>query len=587
MVDLCGDAVERIESTWGVDNLSLYAFAMEQVADSIVITDSMGKITYVNKAFEAQTGYDRSMALGNTPGIVKSGKMAEAFYERLWAILGAGETFKGIFVNRRIDGVLFSEEKVITPLRDLNGAITHFISAGRDVTSRLESERRLRELACFDDLTKLYNRVSFFEQLDVLISASSERCNGVTLLLIDLDRFKGINDALGHDIGDQVLIKVAERLVDATRLGDIVARLGGDEFTVALAGPLTDTDRESILQRICATVEVPIVVSGTPLYVGASIGVSRFPDDGGDSKALFKQADISLYEAKREGRGRAKHYSPALRKNAERYHQIYQAMRHAFGARELWVAYQPVFDLKTRKVVGVEALVRWNSQTLGTIMPAEFLPVVCDLGLGHKLTDFVLEKASSDIARANAELGVSLTVAVNVPAEELHAPGFAGKVEAALRRSALAPTSLKVEITESALIPQGESSTSALEALANAGVEIVIDDFGTGYSNLGYLSTLPVSSLKIARSFIEKSGRSENSKKIIRAIMMLASNFGVGVIAEGVETSSELEFLEEEGCRLIQGFLIARPMPIGDLINYMNSYGREADWTRGGTGKEK
>jgi diguanylate cyclase (GGDEF)-like protein/PAS domain S-box-containing protein len=554
MFDLGGDAVERIESTWGVDNLSLYGFAMEQVADSIVITDSIGKIIYVNKAFEAQTGYERSMVVGNTPAILKSGKMAEAFYERLWSVLGEGEAFKGIFVNKRRNGSLFSEEKVITPLRDLNGSITHFISAGRDVTSRLESERRLRELACFDDLTKLYNRVSFFEHLDALISASSERCNGVTLLLIDLDRFKGINDALGHDIGDQVLIKVAERLLDATRLGDIVARLGGDEFTVALAGPLTDADRESILKTNFAAVVAPIVVSGTPLYVGASIGVSRFPDDGSDSKALFKQADISLYEAKREGRGRTKHYSPALRRNAERYHQIYQAMRHAFGARELWVAYQPVFDLEIKKVVGVEALVRWHSQALGTVMPAEFLPVVSDLGLGHKLTDFVLEKASSDIARASAELNMPLSVAVNVPAEELHAPGFAEKVVALLRSSALAPTSLKVEITESALIHQGESSSSTIEALVNAGVEIVIDDFGTGYSNLGYLSTLPVSSLKIARSFIEKSGRSENSKKIIRAIMTIASNFGIGVVAEGVETSNELAFLEAEGCRFIQGF---------------------------------
>ncbi|MGT2490921.1 putative bifunctional diguanylate cyclase/phosphodiesterase [Cupriavidus basilensis] len=382
--------------------------------------------------------------------------MAEAFYERLWAILGAGETFKGIFVKQknRWRALLRGEGHHAASRSERRDYPLHLGGKGRHLAPGIRAQTA-ESWRALDDLTKLYNRASFFEQLDVLISASSERCNGVTLLLIDLDRFKGINDALGHDIGDQVLIKVAERLVDATRLGDIVARLGGDEFTVALAGPLTDTDRESILQRICATVEVPIVVSGTPLYVGASIGVSRFPDDGGDSKALFKQADISLYEAKREGRGRAKHYSPALRKNAERYHQIYQAMRHAFGARELWVAYQPVFDLKTRKVVGVEALVRWNSQTLGTIMPAEFLPVVCDLGLGHKLTDFVLEKASSDIARANAELGVSLTVAVNVPAEELHAPGFAAKVEAALRRSALAPTSLKVEITESALIPQG------------------------------------------------------------------------------------------------------------------------------------
>jgi len=560
------------------DNLSIYAFAMEQAGDSIAITEENGRVIYVNRAFELLTEYARADVIGHSLSILKSGEMSDEFYRELWSVIGAGKPFSGIFVNRKRSGSLFSEEKVITPLRDACGHITHFVSAGRDVTFRLESERRLRELACFDDLTKLHNRASFFDNLDALLSASSERCQGVTLLLIDLDRFKGINDALGHDIGDRVLTKVAERLAGAVRACDIVARLGGDEFTIALAGPLTDEDREAILQRISDQVEAPIVLPDMTLYVGASIGVSRFPDDGGDSKALFKQADISLYEAKREGRGRTKHYSPTLKRNAERYHQIYQAIRRAFSADELWVAYQPMFDLQSGQVVGVEALIRWNSKSLGPVPPIEFLPVVHDLGLGGKLTDFVLERACADIARTCHEVGTTLSVSVNIPADELHASGLAAKLEALLARIGLPPGALKIEITEGALIQEGDSTSNALESLTRAGIEIYIDDFGTGYSNLGYLGHIPVASLKIARQLIAGIRHGAYSAKIIRAIIHLASALGVGVIAEGLETREELHFLMAEGCRFAQGFALARPMPIGELVHYLKTRGAGRGW---------
>ncbi|WP_084085549.1 putative bifunctional diguanylate cyclase/phosphodiesterase [Cupriavidus malaysiensis] len=569
----CAGETGRCGPACATDNLSLYAFAMEQAGDSIVITEPNGRVIYVNHAFEKLTGYSRAEAVGRSLAILKSGEMGDDFYRELWSVIASGKSFEAIFLNRKKNGSLFSEEKVITPLRDAAGRITHYVSAGRDVTFRLEAERRLRELACYDDLTKLHNRASFFDSLDALLSASSERCQGVTLVLIDLDRFKGINDALGHDIGDQVLVKVAARLAGAVRGSDIVARLGGDEFTIALAGPLTEGDREALLQRISDQVEAPIVLPGMTLYVGASMGVSRFPDDGGDSKALFKQADISLYEAKREGRGRTKHYSPTLKRNAERYHQIYQAIRRAFSAGELWVAYQPMFDLRNGQAVGAEALVRWNSRTLGPVPPTEFLPVVHDLGLGGKLTDFVLERACQDLARTRAELARPFSVSVNMPADELHAHGLSGKLEALLARAGLPAGALKIEITEGALVAQDDGSTAALESLTRAGVDIYIDDFGTGYSNLGYLGHIPLASLKIARQLIAGIRQGASAGKIVRAILHLASALGVGVIAEGVETREELRFLEAEGCQYAQGFALARPMPIGELLHFLKTSG--------------
>jgi diguanylate cyclase (GGDEF)-like protein/PAS domain S-box-containing protein len=367
--------------------------AIEQTADSVLITDSQGVIEYVNAAFERTTGYSRAEALGRRSNLVKSGLMPEDFYRRLWQTIRRGEVFRDVFINRRKDGTLYYEEKTITPLRDPSGTITHFVSTGKDISERIHYEERLHHLANHDPLTGLANRALLLDRLRQAITRARWHQRLLAVLFLDLDRFKNINDALGHDVGDRLLQALAKRLTDCVREGDTVARLGGDEIAILLEDIASSEDVAAVAHKILAVFEQPFTVDGHELYAGTSIGVSLFPSDGEDPVTLLKHADIAMYRAKRQGGGHYAFFSAQMGEALAERLVLENDLRQALARGELELHYQPVVDLATGAIRGLEALVRWRHPRLGLLAPDRFIALAEESGLIVPMGKWVVREA--------------------------------------------------------------------------------------------------------------------------------------------------------------------------------------------------
>jgi diguanylate cyclase (GGDEF)-like protein/PAS domain S-box-containing protein len=664
--------------------------AAEQTADSVIITDRNGIIEYVNPAFEQITGFTRAAVIGHKPGLVKSGRHTREFYERLWQTIVRGDVFRDIFINRRKNGGLYYEEKSISPIKDARGNITHYVSTGKDITSRMEAEslaarlgrildsssneiyvfdrdtlrflqanagacrnlgysleelreltpvdlkpdfdlarfnslidplrlgtekelvfetrhrrkdgslypveirlqlslaenpaifvaivldiserkqteERLNYLAYHDSLTGLPNRLLLLELLTQAMAEASRHNRLLALLFLDLDRFKNINDTLGHDAGDRMISQVATRLSASVRPGDTVARHGGDEFTIVLANIAHRDDIARIAQKIMGEFSRSFNIAGHELYVTPSIGITLYPADGVTTEILLKNADTALYHCKESGRNTFQFFSAEMNRRVERQLKLEMALRQALERNEFTLHYQPQVDLVSGSVIGVEALIRWQ-RGIEMISPLEFIPLAEETGLIIPIGEWVLRTACAQATIWLKAGFAPIKMSVNLSAVQFRESNLVETVQRILTETGLEPKRLMLEITESAIMQKPELAQQKLTYLNTMGVAIAVDDFGTGYSSLSYLKRFPIHSLKIDKSFVQDITNDPDDAAIAQAIISLSHSLDIKVVAEGVETKPQLMFLQKRGCDIMQGYYFSKPLPTQEITQLL------------------
>ena len=539
--------------------------AMEKVADSIFITDANGVIEYVNAAFELITGYSRAEALGQTPRVIKSGKHDEQFYQQIWDTVLKGEVYRNVCINRRKDGRLYHEAITITPLTDEKGRVTHFISSGKDITESIQTQERLHYLAHHDALTGLPNRVLFVDRLKHALKRAERRKRSVAVMFLDMDRFKIVNDTLGHEAGDRLLQAMAARLHACVREGDTVARFGGDEFAGFLSDVASPDDVALVVTKFLDALAPPFLIDGHELFISGSIGISLYPDDGTDTQTLMKNADTAMYRAKQNGGNTSEFYHAEMNAHALTRLAWETGLRRALEREEFLLHYQPQFDLNGGGVVGFEALVRWENQETGAVLPEEFVPLLEETGLIVPVGEWILRTACAQ-HRAWQLAGLPRSrMAVNISSRQFDGNDLMQTIQRVMRDEDMQAEFLELEITESILMKNAGPDIEALQALSNLGVRFALDDFGTGYSSLTYLKRFPINVLKIDRAFVHDITVDVDDAAIVRAIITMAHSLGMKTVAEGVETREQLDFLRTQGCDFAQGFYLSPPLP-GDEI---------------------
>ena len=562
------DITERKRASEAMRKLSS---AVEQTADSVMITNRSGVIEYVNPAFEHTTGFAQAEAVGRTPSIVKSGRHDEAFYRDLWQTILAGGVYRNVMVNRRKDGSLYYEEKTITPLKSASGEITHFVSTAKDITERMQVQERLQYLAHHDDLTRLPNRVLFLDRLSQALIRAHFHHRILAVLFLDLDHFKNINDSLGHNVGDQFLEATAVRLASCVREGDTVARLGGDEFAILLEDIAQIEDISMVARKVLGAFASPFTVELHELYLTTSIGVSLYPSDGEDGHTLLKHADAAMYKAKELGRNNFQFYSADMSARAFERLTLETHLRHALERREFVLYYQPQVDVTSGRIIGVEALIRWQHPEFGLLGPQQFITLAEDTGLIVPIGEWVT-RAACEQARAWRDAGSgTIGVAVNLSARQFSEADFVDRMVRLVADSRVEAGALEFELTEGTVMKNAPQTVDKLLALSNLGVRFAIDDFGTGYSSLSYLSRFPIHTLKIDRSFVQNAPRDANDAEIVKTIIAMARALKLAVIAEGVEEPEQLALLRSQGCEVMQGYLFCRPVPAEEITRLLQS----------------
>jgi diguanylate cyclase (GGDEF)-like protein/PAS domain S-box-containing protein len=542
------------------EKLSQSAAVFESTIEGIMITDPDLNIIAINPAFTNITGYTEAEAIGETPRLLKSERHKRDFYRELWDLLNKNEGWQGEIWNRRKNGEIYPEWLTISIVRDDNGKISNYIGVFSDISQLKQSQTRLEFLAHHDPLTSLPNRLLFGARLEHAIERARRNEAMVALLFLDLDRFKHINDSLGHTVGDALLEAVAQRFTELTREDDTVARLGGDEFVI-LMEEIDDSEYAAVLaEKIIKSLSAPFNVLEHELFVGTSIGISLFPQDGDNVEQLLSNADSAMYRAKDLGRSNYQFYTKELTAHAFEHMLLGGQLRKAIEQEQFVIHYQPQIDLINNKVIGVEALIRWQHPEHGLIPPGQFIPLAEDTNLIIPLGDWVLREACK---QANSWLDAGIEfgyISVNVAGPQIHQDSLLKTVSEILTETKLPPERLELEITETFIMEQDAPAIELLLSLRRLGVSLAIDDFGTGYSSLSYLKQLPVNKLKIDRSFVNDLPEDENDAAITRAIIALGHSMLFTVIAEGVETETQRNFLIKEGCEQAQGYLYSKPV---------------------------
>jgi len=558
------------------ENLRLAAAVIRSTHDGVLVTDLNRAILSVNPSFTEITGYTEAEALGATPALLKSHRHDEAFYQQIWKSIDECGYWQGEIWNRRKNGELYPEWLTLSAVLDDKGEAVNYVGVFSDISQVKQVEQKLEQLAHYDALTNLPNRLLLHSRLQHAIDQARRDRRSLAVLFLDLDRFKHINDSLGHPAGDELLQIVAGRMRRRLRDVDTLARLGGDEFVV-LVESLTDVkDAVDIAQMLNRLIKEPIhLSSGREVYVGASVGISIFPDDGDSAEALIRNADTAMYQAKESCRGGFHLYTEAMTRRVAERIDLEARLRHALAEHEFILHYQPFLSVADMRCRGLEALVRWRDPIEGTLIPPDkFIPLAEDTGLILPLGDWVLRTACRQMKNW-LDAGLALqTLAVNLSPTQFKQPDIHRRIAACLAETGLPPSCLELEITETAIMEQGRGAVEKLTALKRLGVRLAIDDFGTGYSSLSYLKDFPIDKLKVDKSFVREITTSPAAAEIAAIIIAMARTLKLESLAEGVELEAQLKFLKARGCDSAQGYLFGRPLP-AESVPHLLHYGRK------------
>lgn len=557
--------------------LRLRSRALDASVNAVLITSSADEgnlIEYANPAFERITGYSIAAVQGTDCRFLQGEDRNQAGIEAIRHALAQAREVTTLVRNYRRDGTLFWNQIYIAPVRDDEGRITHHISVVNDVTELVQSRDLLSQQANVDSLTALPNRNRFNERLTSAIAYASKHGTRVALVFMDVDHFKDVNDSLGHGVGDRLLQELGARLAACVSEADTVARYGGDEFVMVVLEGSAEEDRVTeVLARVSQAFARPVWIDDTEFCVEASIGIACFPTDGADAQTLLRRADLAMYHAKSNGRNGLQRFTPELGTMADERLALSRRMRSALANGEFRLAYQPQVDLQTNRVIGVEALLRWEDAEMGAVSPATFIPIAEENGLIVPIGEWVMQQACFQAQSWQATLP-GLRMSVNLSARQFARGDIVRVIERALARAQLDPQLLEVEITESALLSLG--SLDVLQALRAMDIDIAIDDFGTGYSSLSYLRSFRAERLKLDMSFVRGIGVHREDEIITRAILSLARALGFSVVAEGVETATQLAFLRRHGCSVVQGYRFARPMMAAQAHEFIRRFNQDA-----------
>jgi diguanylate cyclase (GGDEF)-like protein/PAS domain S-box-containing protein len=537
------------------------ATVFESTAEGVMITDTQQRILAVNRAFTTITGYEEHEALGQTPRLLASNHHERGFYVDMWDQLNREGHWQGEIWNRRKDGETFPEWLTINAVRNPEGQITHFVGVFADISPLKQAQARLDYQAHHDPLTGLPNRVLFESRLRQALAACEREGHEGAVLFLDLDRFKHINDSLGHPIGDVLLKSIATRLGNQLGRNDTVARLGGDEFIILLPHLRHPEEAQQLAERLLACFNAPFETQDHEFFISASIGISRFPEHGSDTATLVKNADAAMYQAKSKGRNRVELYTRDLTFQATERMALENELRRALERHELCLYYQPKLCLRSGRLIGAEALLRWQHPLFGDISPERFIPLAEENGFILTLGDWVISEACRQMREWQDQHAPFGPLSVNLAGAQLRQPGIVQRIDQQLRSAGVPAERLQLEITETFIMSQAEEALAVLHALKDLGLQLAIDDFGTGYSSLSYLKRLPLDIIKIDKSFVRGLPHEQEDAAIARAIIALGHSMQLTVIAEGVETPAQEAFLRAEGCEQIQGYIVSRPVP--------------------------
>jgi len=536
--------------------------------EAIVVTDANGTILRVNQAFTNVTGYSAEEAIGQNPRILSSGFHDQQFYQEMYQSLEQNNQWKGEIWNRRKNGEVFPELLTVTGVRNDLNQLTHYVAIFSDVSAQKAAEQKIHNLAFFDPLTELPNRRLLLDRLQQEIAAAKRQKTYGALLFLDLDHFKNLNDSRGHQVGDELLIQVAQRLTSMIRHEDTACRMGGDEFIVMVPGRFSDLQQATnhvamLAEKILLAINQPFVVQGSEHHFSTSIGVTLYPETADQPEAIIQEADTAMYRAKESGRNSISFYRPFMQEAADKRLTLEKEMRQALQENQFLLHYQPQVDDR-HQLVSAEALIRWQHPSKGMISPSDFIPLAEDTQLILPIGAWVLNQACRQIKAWDQEGKVIDHVAVNVSSRQFRQKNFVQQVRQALLDTSLKADRLVIELTEGCVIEDIDDTIAKMQALQVMGVRISIDDFGIGYSSLSYLKSLPLSQLKIDQSFVRHIDDT-NAAVIVETIIMMAKSLGLNVIAEGVETQDQVDFLKAKGCLFFQGYYFSRPVAAEDF----------------------
>ena len=547
------------------EQLRMNATVFDTTSEGIMVTDADNIIKTVNPAFSRITGYEAEEVVGHSPSILSSGRHTEAFYEQLWSAVSQNGYWSGEIWNRRKDGSVFPEWLSIAAIKNESGIVKEYVAVFSDISKHKQDEEKIRYQANFDALTGLPNRSLLTDRLSQAILSANREGWKLALLFIDLDQFKVVNDTFGHVMGDELLQLVSARIRDCVREADTVARFGGDEFVV-LMQDVTDLEAPALVaSKVISEVTGSFNLYQREIYIGASIGITVYPDDATTPDALLRNADMAMYQAKEQGRNNYQFFTPSMQRQTIERQQLEQDLRQALQRNELELFYQPVVNAESGKVCSLEALIRWNHPKKGRVPPDLFIPLAEDSGLIGPIGEWVVTQACNQLSQWHRYGYKHLSVAINLSSRQRELGLETGFLEQVLKDTGLKGESVTLEITESLLMRDTEESVKWLSQFKELGVKLSVDDFGTGYSSLSYLKRFPVDVLKIDRSFVSDLPQDSDSATLVRTIIGMANSLNLGLVAEGVESEDQVAFLTAEGCNVLQGYYYARPMPVSEL----------------------